>query len=84
MVTEFCMLAPNISGSSVWNLLYVALLAPGILRWLLDIWKICATLLQVMVLRDSASMKLRQNQCNILLMVTRKGLNLYTAGVEIV
>jgi hypothetical protein len=35
--------APNICGSSVWNLLYVAPLAPGILRWLLDIWKICAT-----------------------------------------
>jgi len=39
--TEFCRLAPNISGSSVWNLLLV----PRILRSLLDFWTICATLL---------------------------------------
>ena len=35
---------PKIFGSSVWNLLHVKLLAPRILKWLQDIWKICATL----------------------------------------
>jgi hypothetical protein len=28
-------------GSSVWNVRHVTLLAPGILRWLLNFWKIC-------------------------------------------
>jgi hypothetical protein len=40
MATKFCAVAPNICGSSVWNLLYVTLLSPKILRWLLDFWKI--------------------------------------------
>ena len=34
VATEFCTLAPNICGSSVWYLLHVRLLATGILRWL--------------------------------------------------
>ena len=34
----------NICGSSVWNMLYVILLAPRIFRWLLDFWKICVPL----------------------------------------
>jgi len=38
------MVVPNICGSSEWNLLYVILLAPGILRWFVDFWKIFALL----------------------------------------
>jgi hypothetical protein len=33
--------APSICGSSMWNLLRITLLAPRILRWLLDFQKIC-------------------------------------------
>jgi len=39
------MVAPNICGSLVWNLLFVTVLAPRILRWLLDFWKIIGALL---------------------------------------
>jgi hypothetical protein len=39
VATKFCTVAPNICGSSVWNLLYVICLAPIILRWPLDFWK---------------------------------------------
>jgi hypothetical protein len=42
--TKFCMVATNICGSSVWNLLHFTLLASRILRWLLNFWKICALL----------------------------------------
>jgi len=35
------MVACNIFGCSAWNLLHVTLLAPIILTYLLDIWKIC-------------------------------------------
>jgi len=31
--TKFCTMAPNIFGSSVWNLFYVTLLEPIILKW---------------------------------------------------
>lgn len=41
-VTKFCMLAPNICGSSGWNLLHVTLLLPRSLRLLLEFGKICA------------------------------------------
>ena len=41
-VTKFCIMARNIHGSSIWNLLCVTLLAPTILQWFLDFWKICA------------------------------------------
>jgi len=74
MVTEFCMLAPNICGSLVWDLLYVALLAPGYLE------NLCNSVTSDDI--KGLSLKLRQNLCNILLMVTCKGLNLYTAGAE--
>jgi len=43
-VTEFYMVAPNTYGLSVWNLPHVTFLAPGIFRWLLHCWKICAPL----------------------------------------
>ena len=35
----FFTVAPNVCKSSVWNLLRATLLAPNILRWLLDFWK---------------------------------------------
>jgi hypothetical protein len=38
---------PNICGSSVWTLLYVTLVTPRILRWLLDVFKICPSLSQL-------------------------------------
>ena len=41
---NFIRLAPNICGSSIWNFLYVSILTPRILRWLLDFRKICASL----------------------------------------
>jgi hypothetical protein len=44
MSTKFCVVVPNICGSSVWKLLRVTLLAPRILRRLLDFWKICEPL----------------------------------------
>jgi hypothetical protein len=43
--TEFCTVALNICGSSVWNLLRVTLMAARILKLLLNFWKICAALL---------------------------------------
>jgi len=44
MATKFCTFAPNIRGSSVWNLLRVTLLEPRILWWLPDFWKTCDNL----------------------------------------
>jgi len=44
-VTKFCMVAHNICGTSVWNLFHVTLLAPRILKWILNFWKICGPLL---------------------------------------
>ena len=41
-VTKFFIVAPNIFGFSVWNLLHVTLLVTGIVRWLLYFWDICA------------------------------------------
>jgi hypothetical protein len=43
-VIKFCRMVTNILGSSVWNLLRVVLLAPRILRWLLEFRKICGPL----------------------------------------
>ena len=40
----FHTVAPKICGSSQRNLLRVILLSPRIMRWLLDVWKICAPL----------------------------------------
>jgi len=34
----------------VWNLLHVTILAPRTLRWLLDFWKMCVTLLYIATL----------------------------------
>lgn len=38
--TQFCVVSPNICGSSVWNFLYIALLTPRILIWLQGLWEI--------------------------------------------
>lgn len=43
LVIKFCTMVPNICGSSMRNLLHVTILAPKILRWLLDFLTICAT-----------------------------------------
>ena len=45
VATKFCAVAPNICGSSVWNLLLVISMVHRILRLLLDFWKVCAPLL---------------------------------------
>jgi hypothetical protein len=37
---KFYTMAPDIGRDSVWNLLHFTLLAPRILRWLLDFWKV--------------------------------------------
>jgi hypothetical protein len=42
VATQFCTVAPNICGYSIWNLHNVTLLAPRILRR--DFWNICAWL----------------------------------------
>jgi hypothetical protein len=44
VATNICAVAPDICGSSVWNLLHVTHLAPRILRRLLDFWNICVSL----------------------------------------
>jgi len=41
---KFCAAVPYICGSAVWNFLHIAHLTPRILWWLLDFWKICASL----------------------------------------
>lgn len=45
MASKFCLVAPDICGSSIWNLLCVTLVAHRILRWLIDFWKVFASLL---------------------------------------
>jgi hypothetical protein len=44
--TKFCMVTAKIPGSSVWNLIHLTFLAPRILMWLLDFWKICTPLVE--------------------------------------
>jgi hypothetical protein len=39
---HFFMVAPNICGSLILNLLHITFLDPRILKWLLDILRICA------------------------------------------
>jgi len=39
----------NIWGSSAWSLLHVTVPVPRILRWFLDIWKICAPLMYLIL-----------------------------------
>jgi hypothetical protein len=34
-----CTVAPKIGGSSVWNVPLVSILAPRILKWLVEFWK---------------------------------------------
>jgi hypothetical protein len=42
--TKFCTVAPDVSGFSVLNVLYVTVLVRGIFKWLSDFCKICARL----------------------------------------
>ena len=61
-VTKFCMVVPIICEFSVQNLLYITLLAPSILRWLLGFWKICASLFlkrQIVFHKAQKSIQLR-------------------------
>jgi hypothetical protein len=44
--------APITCGSSVWNLFLITLLAPRILRWFLDLSKICVHLLEIDLFRS--------------------------------
>jgi hypothetical protein len=44
-VTKFCMVGHNVCRSSIWNLLQVTITARRILRWHLDLLKICALLM---------------------------------------
>lgn len=44
--TKFRTMVSNICGYSVWNAFHITLRAPKILRWLLHIRKMCATLLE--------------------------------------
>lgn len=44
LVAELCIVVPDVCGSSVSGFLYDTHLAPTILRWLLDFWKIRASL----------------------------------------
>jgi hypothetical protein len=45
VAAKFCSVALNICVSSVLTVLHVTLLAPRILKWILDFWKICALLI---------------------------------------
>ena len=50
---KFFVVAPNICGSPLWNVLQVAFLALRILKWHLDFWKICALLIFMVILLGS-------------------------------
>jgi hypothetical protein len=52
VVTEFCTGMHSICGSLVWNLLYVMPLAPRILRWHLDYWKLYVALVYIVLIPD--------------------------------
>jgi hypothetical protein len=45
VVSTFCTVAPDIGGSSICILLRVTIVAPRILRWLLDFWKVFESML---------------------------------------
>jgi hypothetical protein len=47
LVTK-CTVAPNICGSRVYHLIYATLLAPRILRNIVDFWKLCAPVLCIL------------------------------------
>jgi hypothetical protein len=44
VATKLCTVAPNVCGSSVWELFHVSCLVPRILKWLLDVCIIYAPL----------------------------------------
>jgi hypothetical protein len=43
VATKYCMVVPNICGSSVWNLLLFTFVSPRSLKLLLNFWKISQT-----------------------------------------
>jgi len=49
----FCMVVPNICGSSVQNLLHVTFLILKILWWFPNFWKICAPLVYLHWVKES-------------------------------
>jgi hypothetical protein len=48
-VTKFSAVAPNVCDSQARNLLYATFLTYKVLGWSLDFWKICATLIYVIL-----------------------------------
>jgi len=49
---SICTMAPNMCGYSICNLLGVTILAPRIFRWLLDFWKMCVPLTQILCMEE--------------------------------
>jgi hypothetical protein len=49
------MVASNLYASSVWNMLHVTPLAPGIVRWLVTSWKICALLYMNIIMKQNVA-----------------------------
>jgi len=49
------MVASNVYVSSVGNMLHVTLLAPGILRWRVASWKICALLYMNIIMKQNGA-----------------------------
>jgi hypothetical protein len=47
--TELFTVVPNISESSVWNLLEITIIGPRILRWLLGFWEKYGHLIYVII-----------------------------------
>jgi len=52
---EFHVVASNVYVSSIWNMLHVTPLAPGILRWFVASWKICALLYMNIIMKKKGA-----------------------------
>lgn len=65
--TKFCMVDPNICGSSVWILLHITLLVPRISRWLVDFWKICAPVVELLAFLSFFSLPCVEDGDNVYL-----------------
>jgi hypothetical protein len=61
--TKPCTVAPNICGSSVWNVLHVSMLVLTILRWLPNSVKICPAVMKVP--RTDHFLHVSQSKCCI-------------------
>jgi len=62
-VTKFCMVVRSIVGCSAWNLLHVTLLAPIILSYLLDFWKICQPLIYTKIAHVAYYREVSRQKC---------------------